>query len=136
MVSPPLSRKIHSPAAAYGLPSGHRHGRYRRYGTKLPAGGGYGKSFLLADVKFRHVSDGQSAAKQENPLYSVHNRGGKEGRNYACINQKRAEVMEKVSYFSFSNLKGALISLTFGALIYCLIVGEGADCRASQRKRR
>lgn len=34
----------------------------------------------------------------------------------------RAEVMEKVSYFSFSNLKGALISLTFGALIYCLIV--------------
>ena len=41
-----------------------------------------------ADVKFRHVSDGQSAAKQENPLDSVHNRGGKEGRNYACINQK------------------------------------------------
>lgn len=34
----------------------------------------------------------------------------------------RAEVMEKVSYFSFSNLKGALISLIFGALIYCLIV--------------
>lgn len=34
----------------------------------------------------------------------------------------RAEVMEKVSYFSFSNLKGALISLIFGTLIYCLIV--------------
>lgn len=32
------------------------------------------------------------------------------------------EVMEKVSYFSFNNLKGALISLIFGALIYCLIV--------------
>lgn len=32
------------------------------------------------------------------------------------------EVMEKVSYFSFNNLKGALVSLIFGALIYCLIV--------------
>jgi len=32
------------------------------------------------------------------------------------------EVMEKVSYFSFGNLRGALISLVFGALIYGFIV--------------
>ena len=32
------------------------------------------------------------------------------------------EVMEKVSYFSLGNIKGSLISLAFGALIYCLIV--------------
>lgn len=32
------------------------------------------------------------------------------------------EVMEKVAYFSFSNLKGALISLAFGALIYVFIM--------------
>lgn len=31
-------------------------------------------------------------------------------------------IMEKISYFSFSNLKGALISLAFGALIYIFIV--------------
>ena len=34
----------------------------------------------------------------------------------------RAEVMEKVSYFSPENLKGAFISLVFGALIYGFIV--------------
>ena len=34
----------------------------------------------------------------------------------------RIETAEKVSYFSVSNLKGALISLVFGALIYGFIV--------------
>lgn len=34
----------------------------------------------------------------------------------------RAEAMEKISYFSLTNLKGALISLVFGALIYGLVV--------------
>ena len=34
----------------------------------------------------------------------------------------RAETMEKISYFSLNNLKGALISLIFGALIYGFMV--------------
>lgn len=34
----------------------------------------------------------------------------------------RAESMEKVSYFSWNNLRGALISLVFGALIYGFVV--------------
>lgn len=34
----------------------------------------------------------------------------------------RAETMEKISYFSLNNLKGALISLVFGALIYGFVV--------------
>lgn len=34
----------------------------------------------------------------------------------------RAENMEKIAYFSVDNLKGALISLVFGALFYGLIV--------------
>lgn len=34
----------------------------------------------------------------------------------------RTEAMEKISYFSLSNLKGSLISLVFGALIYGFVV--------------
>lgn len=34
----------------------------------------------------------------------------------------RTEAMEKISYFSLNNLKGALISLVFGALIYGFVV--------------